>query len=177
MSNRRAAQLNAAGGVSRAPLGSGAILSPVLATPLSVGPLAAMLDRGLTLSTDRFEATTPQEHFINERCFGEDFAEWLAAALEKNGVSVDKPIQEDWGWALIAKLDGHAFTIAIGIMDESIGSSVAEWRVGVSYERSQNGLAALFRKAPRESWQRMFAIVQRILEAEFGATPEPSPAN
>lgn len=131
-----------------------------------------MLERGITLTTDRFESVTPQEHFINERCFGEDFAAWLATALEKKGASASEPIQEDWGWAVIATLDRHAFTVAIGIMDESIGSSVAEWRVGVSYEKSQNGLGAFFRKPPRDVWQRMFDVTLDILRAEFGATPE-----
>ena len=133
-----------------------------------------MLERGITLTTGRFESVTPQEHFINERCFGEDFAAWLAAALEKKSASASEPIQEDWGWAVIATLDGHTFTIAIGIMDESVGSSVAEWRVGVSYERSQNHLGAFFRKPPRDAWQRMFDVTLDILRAEFGAIPEPA---
>jgi len=56
-----------------------------------------MLKRGITVTTIQFEVKTPQAHFINERCFGEDVATWLRSPLEPAVTSVSDPIAEDWG--------------------------------------------------------------------------------
>jgi hypothetical protein len=131
-----------------------------------------MLDRGIFVTTAQFEASTPQEHFINERCFGEDFAEWLRIRLTPLTTSVSEPIQEDWGWALVAEYEGSHFTIAIGVMDDAIGTVPAQWRVGVSYERWQN-LRALFRRPPQASFDALADVVFDILHAEPEMKVEP----
>jgi hypothetical protein len=69
------------------------------------------------LQPDLFEGTTPGPHFIDERCFGEDFAAWLSEHLKRRGLTPSPPIQEDWGWAVLS----------VGIMDESIGKIPSEW--------------------------------------------------
>ena len=124
-----------------------------------------MLKRGITVTTIQFEVNTPQAHFVNERCFGEDFATWLRTRLEPAVTSVSDPIAEDWGWALIVEFDRIKWTIAIGIADDSIGQSPAEWRVDVAYEKSLNGISALFRKKPAEAWGRLFETTLGILKS------------
>lgn len=124
-----------------------------------------MLERGVYVTTDRFEVTTPHPHFINDRCFGEDFAEWLRLTLLPRVVSISEPIQEDWGWALLAAHGGVVFTVAIGVMDASIGMVPAEWRIGVSYERSQN-LRRLLSRAPVEAFEAFARIVRSAMERE-----------
>ena len=57
-----------------------------------------MLDCSFTVRTDAFESRDPKPDFINERCFGEDFAGWLRARFVELGDTVSEPIQEDWGW-------------------------------------------------------------------------------
>jgi hypothetical protein len=107
-----------------------------------------MNERAFTLWTDLFNATERKPHFINDRCFGEDFAAWLQDKLARVALSVSDPIQEDWGWCLVATEAGRRFTVSVGVMDDSIGQVPAEWRVGVSYERPMNGLKGMILPVP-----------------------------
>ncbi len=125
-----------------------------------------MLERAFTLVTARFNAIEIQPHFLNDRCFGEDFAVWLRVALLQDGLSVSDPIQEDWGWCLIMTEAGRKFTLAIGVMDESIGISPAEWRIGISYERAMNGLLSFFQPAPLAQFDHLAGKLEAILAAE-----------
>jgi hypothetical protein len=125
-----------------------------------------MIERAFTLVTDLFEATTPGPHFINPRCFGEDFARWLGERLQARGVAVSEPIQEDWGWAMIAPFRGSRFTLAIGVMDESIGRTPAEWRVGASYEKPLNGFRGWFRSPPANELAELAQLLEDILRGE-----------
>ena len=43
-----------------------------------------MIERSFTLRTDLSEGTAPGPHFINDRCFGEDFAVWQRERLQGN---------------------------------------------------------------------------------------------
>ena len=87
--------------------------------------------------------------------------------------AVSVPIQEDWGWCLIAETAGKKFTISIGIMDDSIGKSPAEWRVGVEYERAMNGILAFMRPVPIASLNATAGAVRQILidEPEIELVP------
>ena len=125
-----------------------------------------MIEHAFTLETDLFEATTPGPHFINPRCFGEDFAAWLRERLQARGVDASEPIQEDWGWVMIAPFQGHRFTLSIGIMDESIGRTRAEWRAGVAYEKPLNGFRAWFRSPPAQELSQVAQLLDEILRAE-----------
>ena len=125
-----------------------------------------MINRGFSLWTDLFEAVTPGPHFINTRCFGEDFARWLQAELKKRGPTVSQPIQEDFGWVLLVTYQQHIFTLAITIMDESIGSTLAEWRLDVSFEKPLNGFRAWFRKPPAADLRGLAGLVEGILRSE-----------
>ena len=107
-----------------------------------------MIEHAFTLQTDLFESTTPGPNFINSRCFGEDFARWLRERLQARTLTASEPIQEDWGWAMIIPFHDSRFTLAIGVMDDSIGRTLAEWRVGLSYEKPLNGFRAWFRRIP-----------------------------
>lgn len=125
-----------------------------------------MINRGFFLQTDLFESVTPGRHFINPRCFGEDFSQWLQTELTTRGHTVSKRVQEDFGWVLLVTYHQHVFTLSIGIMDESIGSTPAEWRVDVSFEKPLNGFRAWFREPPAADLYELAAILDAILRAE-----------
>lgn len=127
-----------------------------------------MLDQTVFVTTDLFEVTTPGSHFINERCFGEDFAVWLRARFAAIGVECSEPIQEDWGWVLLVKQQKYTFTVSIGVMDESIGKVPAEWRIGVTYERALNGIRNWFRSPPHDVFTSLFVQLRTILSDEVG---------
>ena len=125
-----------------------------------------MIEEAFELTTELFEVTTPGDHFINPRCFGEDFAAWLVTRLGAIGISCSEPIQEDWGWALIVPYQGSRFTVAIGVMDESIGETPALWRIGVCYEKPLNSIRAWFRPPPRALLSELAKIVENLLRSE-----------
>ena len=95
------------------------------------------------MQTDRFNVSKPEPEFINPRCFGRDFATWLKGRLEERTLSPSDPIQEDFGWVLRVPYKHHTFTVSIGVMDDSIGRTPAEWRVGVSSEGLSSHAKAL----------------------------------
>ena len=135
-----------------------------------------MIERALWVTTDLFEASTPGPDFINPRCFGEDFAEWLASRLTQRGVDASEPIQEDFGWVILLKSAQRTFTLSLGITDESIGLVPAVWRIGVAYEKPLNPIKSWFKRAPVETLQLLFQEVQSIVRGEPGfivSTDEP----
>jgi hypothetical protein len=118
------------------------------------------------VTTDRFEATTPGPRFINPRCFGEDFAGWLRGRLADSGWTIAEPIQEDWSWVLLATVAGDIFTIAIGVLDESIEQTPAVWRVDVSHEKWVNPIRKWFKQPPKESLTEVCRKLEEILSCE-----------
>jgi hypothetical protein len=135
-----------------------------------------MIERALWITTDLFEASTPDPDFINPRCFGEDFADWLAARLAQRGIDAAAPIQEDFGWVIMLKSAQSIFTLSLGIMDESIKQVPAVWRIGVAYEKPLNPIKSWFKRAPVETLQLLFQEVQSIVRGEPGfivSTDEP----
>jgi hypothetical protein len=125
-----------------------------------------LVERGFTVETDLFEVSTPGKHFINPRCFGEDFARWLSERLKARGLSPSEPIQEDWGWVLVIPYQSRTFTLSIGVMDDSIGQNPAEWRVGIAYEKLLNGLWALFRPRPTTELSHLAGVLEEGLRSE-----------
>jgi hypothetical protein len=125
-----------------------------------------MTEQGFSLITDLFEAKTPGSHFINPRCFGEDFATWLREQLTARGIVASEPIQEDWGWVLLLRFRDRKFTLSIGIIDESISQTPAEWRVGVAYEKPLNGIRAWFRPVPLPDLNDLARILEAVLQSE-----------
>lgn len=125
-----------------------------------------MISQGFTLSTDLFETQTLSKHFINERCCGEDFANWLHSALTTRGYRISTPIQEDFGWVLLLTREPHVFTLSIGIMDEAIGMVQAEWRIDISFEKPLNGFHAWFRRPPRLELKHLASAIEQCLRTE-----------
>ncbi len=125
-----------------------------------------MIAQTVYATTDRFESTTPGEHFINPRCFGEDFAQWLHSSLIKGGYDVSDPIQEDFGWVLIVTVVDRKFTITVGIMDESIGQALAQWCIAVAYEKPLNPFRTWFKPPPTKALDALFKDVRTALETE-----------
>ena len=135
-----------------------------------------MIERGLWVTTDRFEASTPGPNFINPRCFGEDFANWLRSELSRHNLIVSEPVQEDWGWVLLVDFAERKFTVSIGITDETIGQTPAVWRVGVAYEKPLNKFRNWLKPAPLASLTLLFETLRSVLTSEPGfvvSTDEP----
>jgi hypothetical protein len=74
---------------------------------------------------------------------------------------------------VIVEFEGIKWTIAIGIADDSIGQTPAAWHVTVAYEKGLNGLGALFRKKPVETWKRLFKTTLDILKSDLDPNARP----
>src|ERR1051325_2731018 len=122
-----------------------------------------MIERSFELRTDRFNSTVRAPHFINDRCFGEDFAAWLREQLIKRDACASQPIQEDFGWVLLVPRAGSTFTLAIGIADESIGETPALWLVTIAYERAINSVRSWFRPVPHNHLAELARNLEEIL--------------
>jgi hypothetical protein len=96
----------------------------------------------------------------------EDFAALLRERLQSRGVDVSEPIQEDWGWAMIGPFRGSRFTLSKGVMDDSIGRTPAQWRVGVSYEKPLNGFRTWFRSPPTAELAELAQLLGDILRGQ-----------
>jgi hypothetical protein len=125
-----------------------------------------MIEQCIFVTTDLFEVTSPDANSINPRCFGEDFSAWLRARLIKAQIETSEPIQEDWGWVLLAKQKGRTFTLSLGVMEESIGVVPAEWRVSLAYQKLNNDILGWFRPAPVDLFRGVFGQLRAILSSE-----------
>ena len=64
------------------------------------------MDSLITVRTELFNYREVKPHFINQCCFGEDFALWLkdkVAPLEHSGFKLSEILQEDYGWGFWAR--------------------------------------------------------------------------
>ena len=121
-----------------------------------------MHERAFMLKTARFNSTDSKPHFINERCFGEDFAAWLSTSLGKAGLRVSDAIQEDWGWGFWAVHEKDSFWIALSYAGDGPQEEPAEWVVSVNYDAGLNLIKRLFHKPNRQA----FALLrERIWQA------------
>lgn len=89
----------------------------------------------IEFTTDMFNSTEVGQHFINERCFGEDLIHWLIKQFDDPSFTLEEPFQEDWGWATLARKQSETFSVGVGILDESIGEVPARWLLMVEKMR------------------------------------------
>ena len=130
--------------------------------------MAALRDE-LTIETDLFEHREVKPHFINDCCFGEDFAAWLRpklADLVSEGFTVGESIQEDYGWGFWVNRGKEAFWVALSYIGEGPTEEPAQWAVSVSYDPGLNLIQRLFHKPDATA----FAAVRDRVFAALKAT-------
>jgi hypothetical protein len=111
--------------------------------------------------TDQFESRTPQPHFINPNCFGEDLAHWLLHRMQGMRFGFSAVFQEDYGWGFWT--DGQYWT-AIGLMEES--GEPPEWLISVDYDPGLNLKARLYRKADAATISRLCTCIHTALSTD-----------
>ena len=78
-------------------------------------------------------------------------------------------IQEDWGWEFHARSGGVSLRIAIGIMDDSVGSDYPEWRILVERPRF-NLIKKLFGTTDDTVQSRLLSAIDAVLYEEPAIT-------
>ena len=128
------------------------------------------------VQTQRFNYTEVKPHFINPRCFGEDFAAWLAAALAPlvaEGYEISEPSQEDYGWGFWVTRGKTTIWIAIGPLLEPEDprearppSGTGQWLVIIAEEFGLNPLRHLFQRPNPTLVQTVGRAVKESLQRE-----------
>ena len=96
----------------------------------------------VTFHTTAFNRTVPKPYFINDCCFGDDLARFLASELTKQGVRIiGEPGQEDFGWYTTFEIAGSKYFFLTSYRPDDITTG-ATW-IG-SIERVCSPLARLF---------------------------------
>ena len=125
----------------------------------------ATLQDELTVETDLFEHREVKPHFINDCCFGEDFAAWLRPKLTdlaSDGFTVEDSIQEDYGWGFWVRRGKESFWVALSYVGDGPTEEPVQWVVSVSYDAGLNLMQRLFHKPDQTAFS---AVRDRIFAA------------
>ena len=121
-----------------------------------------------TVETDLFEHRQVKPHFINDCCFGEDFARWLRQRLANSEFESSNPIQEDYGWGLWITLEKDKFWIALSYVGDGPTEAPAQWVISVTRPTSLNIVRRLFSKPDLTTMEALQARIRRELETTAG---------
>ena len=124
-----------------------------------------------TVETDLFEHREVKPHFINDCCFGEDFAVWLIqrlADLSSSGFELSAPIQEDYGWGFWATRDKDKFWIALSYIGDGPTETPVQWVVSIAHDTGLNVFKKLFSKPDLSAITTLRARIRRELESTHG---------
>jgi hypothetical protein len=122
-----------------------------------------------TVETDLFEHREVKQHFINDCCFGEDFAAWLRQRLVSlAGFEFSDPIQEDYGWGLWATQGKDKFWVALSYVGDGPTETPAQWVISITRHTGLNVLKRLFSKPDLTAMEALRARIRRELESKDG---------
>jgi hypothetical protein len=123
------------------------------------------LRASIELETGVFNFKEIKENFINDVCFGEDFAMWLRNSLvdEKLDFELSELIQEDYGWGFWAEKNKDSFWIAVGC-EGATKVDTAFWHVFISYDPALSITKRLFHKPNQQKFIDLVDAVHRQLK-------------
>ena len=111
-----------------------------------------------TFQTTLFNSTEVRNYFINDCCFGDDCAAWLAGELRATGLAgVGDPWQEDWGWQFAVELGDSRILLGVGLIPED----EPEWLIQIQESRSL--LKRWLGQPDREGMRRVVQTVHAVL--------------
>src|SRR5262245_33689638 len=122
----------------------------------------------VTFRTGLFNAETVKDYFINDCCFGDDCARWLAERLSQDPAGqVDvEPIQGDWGWVFFVRTERFRFWIGVGLYPDD--EQPPRWLVHV-HRASWSFLPWLRRPADADLAKVCIAL-DRVLKSDQAIT-------
>ncbi len=122
-----------------------------------------------TVETGLFEHREVKPHFINDCCFGEDFAAWLLQRLsDLQGFEFSEAIQEDYGWGFFGTHGKDKFWIALSYVGDGPTETPAQWVVSISHDTGLNVFKKLFTKPDLSAMETLRARIRRELESKDG---------
>ena len=122
-----------------------------------------------TVETDLFEHREVKPHFINDCCFGEDFAEWLRQRLANfDGFEFADPIQEDYGWGFWVTQGKDKFWIALSYVGDGPTETPAQWVISMTRPTRLDIIRRLFSKPDLTTMEALQARIRLELELTAG---------
>ncbi len=121
------------------------------------------------VQTDLFEHRRVKSHFMNNCCFGEDFAAWLRQQLaDLSGFEFSGPIQEDYGWGFWATREKDKFWIALSYVGDGPTEAPARWIVSIAHNAGPNVIKNLFAKPDLSALEALRSRIRQELENKDG---------
>ena len=122
----------------------------------------------ILIETEIFNYREVKPHFINECCFGEDFAAWLREELiRKLGTEyqLSHIIQEDWGWGFWARKGKDPFGIGVGHVSDDRQKSPARWIIFWDCDYGLNLFKRIFYSFDEAALAHLQVKVGEVLES------------
>jgi hypothetical protein len=98
----------------------------------------------VTFLSAAFNTSEPKKYFINPRCFGDDFANWLMNELTQHDASLDPSIgQGDFGWYVRFRFGRAKYDFIVGFRNPDwVGwlerrRTILEWLFGMQKKAVQ----------------------------------------
>jgi len=126
------------------------------------------MEDSITIETDLFEHREMKPHFINDCCFGEDFAAWLIrelSVLSDGGFTFSEPIQEDYGWGFWVAQGRDPFWVALSYVGSGPQEPPAQWVVSVAYDPGLNLIKRLFHKPDIIAFEQLRDRIWQVLKS------------
>jgi hypothetical protein len=119
----------------------------------------------VTCQTDRFNLSVIGQDFINDGCFGEDFSNWLVAALSSEGIEADVLCMEDFGWASLANVEGVSYLMCVAgtAAGDPRRPNFGEWHVML--ERRRTFLQKILRRNKISVLDPLVGMVKNVLQS------------
>lgn len=103
-----------------------------------------------------FNTRSPEKHFITDRSYGSDLANWLVHQLTLHHVNTEPMLGHKDGWLVRFKFGGAMYDLVLSYMDP--------YWLG-RLERRQGIVARLFKKEPLPVESGAMTVVHSMLEA------------
>lgn len=122
-----------------------------------------------TVETDLFNHREVKPHFINDCCFGEDFAAWLRGRVsDLSGFEFSEPIQEDYGWGFWASYGKQSFWVALSYVGVGPTEEPGQWIVSFAYDPGLNIFKRIFVKPDMSAMGTLRARIREELKSKVG---------
>ncbi len=122
-----------------------------------------------TVETDLFNHREVKPHFINDCCFGEDFAAWLRERIsDLPGFEFSEPIQEDYGWGFWASCGKQSFWVALSYVGSGPTEEPGQWVVLFAHDTGLNIFKKIFTRPDLGAMETLRARIRKELESKDG---------
>lgn len=137
--------------------------------------MSPKLDESITLTTSLFNCSEVKPNFINDCCFGEDFANWLHDRLAKIAdlnFELSTVVQEDYGWGFFASRGEDDFWVALSCVSDGPHDPLAQWLIFAVYDTGLNIFKRLFHKPDSTAFDELKARIRETIESNSKITIE-----